>query len=58
MTDRFSYYSQLTCSQCERTFDHRQPQTFCPECKAPLLAGYDLLFAAVGLLVFDKIIEE
>jgi heme exporter protein B len=23
-----------------------------------LLAGYDLLFAAVGLLVFDKIIEE
>ena len=42
MTDRFSYYSQLTCSQCARTFDHTQPQTFCPECKAPLLAGYDL----------------
>lgn len=42
MITRFSYYARLTCSQCERTFDHTQPQTFCPECKAPLLAGYDL----------------
>lgn len=42
MTARFSYYARLTCSQCERNFDHTQPQTFCPACKAPLLAGYDL----------------
>jgi len=39
MTTRFSH---LVCSVCERTFPKNEPQTFCPNCKKPLLAIYDL----------------
>jgi len=37
-----SYLTHLLCHQCKRTFDSSKIQTFCPECKAPLLAQYDL----------------
>lgn len=37
-----SYLSHLECSACRRIHDHRQIQTFCPDCKSPLLARYDL----------------
>ncbi len=38
----FSYLTQLTCSSCAKYFQGDQVQTFCPDCKAPLLALYDL----------------
>ncbi len=41
----YSYLNGLVCSSCGKSFDHRQLQTYCPECKAPLLAQYDLVEA-------------
>jgi len=40
-----SYLKQLTCSACDRVFDPADLQTYCKECNAPLLAGYDLISA-------------
>ena len=37
-----SYLTHLTCSNCGKSFDVNQIQTFCIECQAPLLASYDL----------------
>ena len=37
-----SYLSQLTCSECNRTFSATIVQTYCPDCQAPLLAAYNL----------------
>lgn len=37
-----SFITHLTCSECEHNFDHRQLQTYCPDCNKPLLAVYDL----------------
>jgi threonine synthase len=44
-----SYLTHLTCSECNRSFDAGQLQTFCPDCSAPLLARYDLKAAAQSL---------
>ena len=44
-----SYLTQLLCSSCEEVYDANQLQTFCPECKAPLLAQYDLARARTEL---------
>ncbi|HRR09034.1 MAG TPA: threonine synthase [Rhodothermales bacterium] len=35
-------FTHLVCSVCDRIFPKDQPQTFCPSCKRPLLAVYDL----------------
>jgi len=37
-----SYLVDLRCSECNRSFDFRQLQTFCPDCQSPLVAIYDL----------------
>lgn len=37
-----SYLINLTCSSCGKSFVIDRVQTFCTECKAPLLAVYDL----------------
>jgi threonine synthase len=37
-----SYLTHLSCSSCGKSFDVHKIQTFCPDCKAPLLANYDL----------------
>ena len=41
-----STLTHLECPECGRTFDADRPQTFCPKCKSPLLARYDLEAAA------------
>lgn len=38
----YTYFNQLSCSVCGQIFDQTQVQTFCPGCRAPLLASYDL----------------
>lgn len=38
----YSYISHLVCSKCGKEYSHRQVQTFCLDCVAPLLAVYDL----------------
>lgn len=40
-----SYLTHLECYQCKKRFDPSQVQTFCVECRAPLLAEYDLVTA-------------
>ncbi len=42
MSKPISYLSHLECSVCSRVFDAFQIQTFCPDCRATLLAVYDL----------------
>ena len=37
-----SYLTHLECTECGRTFDAGQLQTFCPDCRSPLMARYDL----------------
>jgi len=37
-----SYFNDLRCYDCDRSFDIDIVQTFCPQCQAPLLAYYDL----------------
>ena len=44
-----STLTNLCCSECGRSFDARQLQTYCPDCAAPLLAQYD--YEAVSHLV-------
>lgn len=44
-----SYLTHLTCCDCHQSYDCNQVQTFCPKCKAPLLAQYDLESAAKSL---------
>ncbi len=38
-----SYIHHLTCPVCSYTYYPNQIQTYCRQCKAPLLADYDLL---------------
>jgi threonine synthase len=38
-----SYQNQLICSTCSKIYAIDQIQTFCIDCKAPLLAKYDLI---------------
>lgn len=38
----YSFLSHLQCSICQKYFDPRQVQTFCPDCTAPLVPVYDL----------------
>ena len=40
--ENLSYIVELKCSSCGKSFDASLIQTFCEECKAPLLAVYDL----------------
>ena len=40
-----SYLSYLTCTICNKRFDANLVQTYCYDCKAPLLAHYDLSVA-------------
>ncbi len=49
-----SYLSQLMCSECSSVFVASQVQTFCKNCRAPLLAMYDL-DAARKILDRDEI---
>ncbi len=37
-----SYLSDLVCPECGATFSAQRLQTFCPTCRSPLLARYDL----------------
>lgn len=37
-----SYLLRLECPQCKRVFDPHQLQTFCPDCRGPLVSHYDL----------------
>jgi threonine synthase len=37
-----SLISELDCSECGKKFSAGKIQTFCPDCRAPLLAKYDL----------------
>jgi threonine synthase len=37
-----SYLIDLECPECHRHFNADEPQTFCPDCRSPLLARYDL----------------
>jgi len=37
-----SYLTHLSCPECQQKFDAHQIQTFCQECRSPLLAQYDL----------------
>ncbi|NMB69507.1 MAG: threonine synthase [Chloroflexi bacterium] len=37
-----SYLTHLECTECGRTFDAGQLQTFCADCRSPLMARYDL----------------
>ncbi|MBI3160379.1 MAG: threonine synthase [Chloroflexi bacterium] len=45
----FSFLAHLECSHCGETYDHLQPQAFCPSCNTPLLARYDLAAARAAL---------
>ncbi len=45
----YSYLNGLVCPSCGKSFDHHQLQTYCVECKAPLLAQYDLLEAKLHI---------
>ncbi len=40
--EQHSYLLDLHCSNCGKSFDPKVVQTFCIDCKAPLLAEYDL----------------
>jgi threonine synthase len=40
-----SYLTRLSCSNCETNYPADCIQTYCPKCKSPLLAQYDLLLA-------------
>ena len=44
-----SFLSHLECSECKHTWPHRELQTVCPDCGAPLLARYDLTAARAKL---------
>ncbi len=37
-----SYLTSLECPECGRKFDADQVQTYCPDCRSPLMARYDL----------------
>lgn len=37
-----SLLTHLECSECRKTHESSRIQTFCPDCRAPLLARYDL----------------
>ncbi|RME06752.1 MAG: threonine synthase [Anaerolineae bacterium] len=37
-----SLLTHLECARCRRAFDPHLPQTYCPDCQAPLLPRYDL----------------
>ena len=49
-----NFLTNLTCSQCGRSYAPRQVQTFCHACSAPLIAQYDL-DAARGALQPENI---
>ena len=37
-----SFLTDLTCSNCNKSFSAEEVQTFCPSCNAPLISNYDL----------------
>jgi threonine synthase len=37
-----SFLTDLTCSNCEKSFSAEEVQTFCPSCNTPLISNYDL----------------
>jgi len=43
MMKSLSYIKDLSCSVCGKSFSADQIQTFCSDCKSPLLANYDLV---------------
>jgi len=44
-----TFLTHLECPECGRRFDADQLQTFCADCRSPLLARYDLPAAAAVL---------
>jgi threonine synthase len=42
MSDSFSYLTHLECSDCKSNFNADILQTFCPNCRTPILARYNL----------------
>lgn len=44
-----SFISNLRCSECGKSFDSNTIQTYCLDCKAPLLVEYDLAAARSNL---------
>jgi len=44
-----NFLTHLACSECGKTFDAAQVQTYCHACNAPLLAIYDLNLARTTL---------
>ena len=53
-----SYLSHLECSACGESFNPDQPQTYCLECNAPLLARYDLEKARSKITRDDYLIRR
>ncbi len=37
-----SFLTDLTCSNCNKSFSAEEVQTFCPSCNTPLISNYDL----------------
>ncbi len=37
-----SFLTDLTCSNCNKSFSAEEVHTFCPSCNAPLISNYDL----------------
>jgi threonine synthase len=37
-----SFLTDLTCSNCKKSFSAEEVQTFCPSCNTPLISNYDL----------------
>ncbi|MCX8023854.1 MAG: threonine synthase [Thermanaerothrix sp.] len=42
MTSHESLLTHLICSECQQRYSPHEPQRFCPQCTAPLIACYDL----------------
>jgi threonine synthase len=41
-TSQYSFFSQLTCSNCGKAYSANELNTFCLECQTPLLSDYRL----------------
>jgi threonine synthase len=41
--NNISYLKSLSCSSCGKSFNADQVQTYCSDCKKPLMANYDLI---------------
>jgi threonine synthase len=42
ISSKFTYITNLACSACRKPYSASEVNTYCPDCQAPLLSGYDL----------------